>query len=99
MRSIYSHPESHLNIFNYILPSLLALKPNVLSPSLKKEQAAPSADSIFHLDLFFLRKAASGPDPVMNALLTLTVLRIDKEKGRIGKVSGDYLVGSDVWVA
>ena len=35
----------------------------------------------------------------MNALLTLTVLRIDKEKGRIGKVSGDYLVGSDVWVA
>ena len=87
MRSIYSHPESHLNIFNYILPSLLALKPNVLSPSLKKEQAAPSADSIFHLDLFFLREAASGPDPVMN------------EKGRIGKVSGDYLVGSDVWVA
>ena len=95
MRSIYSHPESHLNIFNYILPSLLALKPNVLSPSLKKEQAAPSADSIFHLDLFFLREAASGPDPVM----TLTVLRIDKEKGRIGKVSGDYLVGSDVWGA
>ena len=88
-----------MNIFNYILPSLLALKPNVLSPSLKKEQVAPSADSIFHLDLFFLREAASGPDPVMNALLTLTVLRIDKEKGRIGKVSGDYLVGSDVWVA
>ena len=88
-----------MNIFNYILPSLLALKPNGLSPSLKKEQAAPSADSIFHLDLFFLREAASGSDPVMNALLTLTVLRIDKEKGRIGKVSGDYLVGSDVWVA
>lgn len=99
VRSIYSHPDSHLNIFNYILPSLLALKPNVLSPSLKKEQASPSADSIFNLDLFFLREAANGPDPVMNALLTLTVLRIDKEKGRIGKVSGDYLVGSGMCVA
>ena len=93
MISLYSHPSSHTNIFNYILPALIALKPNVLSPALKKEQRQDNADpdSLFNLDLFFLRAATEGSDPVMNALLTLTVLRIDKEKGVIGKNPDDYI--------
>lgn len=91
--SLYSHPSSHTNIFNYILPALIVLKPNVLSPALKKEQRQDNADpdSLFNLDLFFLRAATEGSDPVMNALLTLTVLRIDKEKGVIGKNPDDYI--------
>ena len=99
---LYSKSISHSNIFNYILPSLLILKPNMLSPTLKAEQkqfqlqpsSLSSSSSLFAMDLFFLKAAKEGKDERMNALLTLAVLRIDKERGIIGKQCGDYLIPS-----
>ena len=94
LNTLYSHPSSCSNIFNYVLPSLIALKPNVLSTSLQKEQKQydpTDSESLFNLDLFFLHAAAEGPNPILNALLTLTVLRIDKERGLIGKRPDDYI--------
>ena len=100
--ALYSHSTSHSNIFNYILPSLIILKPNMLSSSLKAEQkqfqlrssSSSSSLSLFEMDLFFLNAAREGTDETMNALLTLAVLRIDKERGIIGKQCGDYLISS-----
>ena len=92
---VYASPDGRVNVFDYILPAILNIKPKLLPPALREESAAAShsATSLFGLDLFFLQAARSHPeDPVTSALLELSVMNVEKEIGVVGKKNEPYLL-------
>ena len=91
----YASPDGRVNVFDYILPAILNIKPKLLPPVLCEESAEAShaSTSLFGLDLFFLNVARSHPeDPVTSALLELSVMNMEKEMGVLGKKNEPYLI-------
>ena len=92
---VYASPDGRVNVFDYILPAILNIKPKLLPPALREEsaEASHSSTSLFGLDLFFLNVARSHPeDPVTSALLELSVMNVEKEIGVVGKKNEPYLI-------
>ena len=75
-----------VNVSDYILLAILNIKPN-LWPSAMREECAEyshSSTSLFRINLLFLYIAHSNPeDPVMRAMLELSVMNVDKEMSMV----------------
>ena len=71
-----------VNVFNYILFAILNFKPEFWPSAIREEwaESSHSSTSLFGFNLFFLHIAPSNPeDPVMRAMLELSVMNVEKE--------------------
>ena len=75
-----------VNVFDYILLVILNIKPELWPSAIREESAesSHSSTSLFGLNLFFLYVALSNPeDPVMRAMLELSVMNVEKEMSMV----------------
>ena len=71
-----------VNAFDYILLAILNIKPEFWPSAMREEwaESSHSSTSLFGLNLLFLYIAPSNPeDPVMRAMLELSVMNVEKE--------------------
>ena len=71
-----------VNVFDYILLAILNIKPEFWPSAMSEEcaESSYSSTSLFRIKLFFLYIAHSNPeDPMMRALLDLSVMNVEKE--------------------
>ena len=75
-----------VNVFDYILLAILNIKPELWPSAMCEESAesSHSSTSLFGINLLFLYIAHSNPeDPVMRALLELSVMNVKKEMSMV----------------
>ena len=82
-----------VNVFDYILLAMINIKPEFWPFAMSEEcaESSHSSTSLIRIDLFFLYIASSNPeDPVMRALLELSVMNVEKEMSMVkeGKKEG-----------
>ena len=77
-----------VNVFDYILLAILNIKPEFWPSAMREEcaESSQSSTSLFGLNLFFLYVALSNQnDPVMRAMLELSVANVEKEMSMVKK--------------
>lgn len=94
---IFTNKSKNCHIFNYVLPSLLNIKSNLLSKALQEEYKQVQQkqegyeESIFSLSYYFIHQIKKQSDKETSALFILNILKVNKQAGLIGKEMGDYL--------
>ena len=91
LHPFYQENDLHItrwtvNVFDYILLMILNIKPEFGPSAMREEwaESSHSSTSLFELNLFFLYIAHSNPeDPVMRALLELSVMNVKKEMSMV----------------
>ena len=71
-----------VNVSDYILLAILNIKPEFWPSAMREESAesSHSSTSLFGLNLLFLYIVPSNPeDPVIRAMLELSVMNVEKE--------------------
>lgn len=97
IETVYSNKSKNHHVFNYVLPSLLNIKPNLLSKTLLKEYQDVKEgkegyeQSVFKLSHYFMDQIQKKDDEETSVLFLLYIMRVDKQSGVIGKKPGDYL--------
>ena len=75
-----------VNVFNYIRLAILNFKPEFWPSAMREEwaESSHSSTSLFGINLFFLCITPSNPeDPVMRAMLELSVMNVEKEMSMV----------------
>ena len=87
LHPFYQENDLHItrctvNVFDYILLAILNIKPEFWPSAIHEEciESSHSSTSLFRINLLFLYVAPSNPeDPVMRALLELSVVKEEKK--------------------
>ena len=77
-----------MNVFDYICLAILIIKPEFWPSVMREEwaESSHSSTSLFGINLFFLYIAHSNPeDPVMIAMLELSVMNVEKEMSMVNE--------------
>ena len=91
LHRFYQENDLHItrwtvNVFDYILLVILNIKPEFWPFAMREEcaESSHSSTSLFRINLFFLYIAHSNlEDPVMRAMLELSVMNVEKEMSMV----------------